>query len=120
MACYSGETTNLYKRIRTHYDGLDNNKTNNVLAQHSRDFHAGLNLSAKDFTLTVSRGQGNKLDRQAEEGVMILEDIKLRDRLESGLMREEEREDVRKVIIMNSRREFLQPLGGIKVKTSYL
>ena len=91
-----------------------------MLAVHKRLYHANLELDDKDFTLSVSRGQRDKLGRQAEEGVRIVDEIRNRDRIALQGPREGEKDKVEKIIIMNSRREFLQPLGGIRTTTSYL
>ena len=92
----------------------------NMLEIHKRLHHADLELDKKDLTLTVSRGQRDKPGCQAEEGVWIMDEIRKRDRIASGGPREGERDKVVKVMIMNSHREFLQPLGGITITTSYL
>ena len=63
--------------------------------------------------------QSTPLRRQAEEGTRILEEIALRDKLASTIVERRDGEE-KNAIVMNSRREFYQPLGGIIAKAAYL
>ena len=64
--------------------------------------------------MEVSRGKKSAFQPQAEEGAKIVLEIDNRDRMALGkeVQEVEEKDNIRKIIILNSRREFHQPLGG--------
>ena len=60
-----------------------------------------------------------QLGRQAEEGAKIMTEIAVSNMM-ARKMKVEGREEVKRVIVMNSCCEFHQPLGGVETRTSYL
>ena len=118
MAKYFGETTNVYKRASTHFNGFNKGKWDNVLHAHRQQYHANQNITEENFLMEVMSQQQLPLERQAMEGVAIIAAIGDRDNLRKVVGRQETEHE--EVVIMNSRREFQQPLGGIKCSTSYL
>ena len=116
---YTGETTNLYRRSKQHFTGLTRRAKKSVLYQHMEDQHPSTDVARDNFNLKVTGNQATALGRQAEEGVLILQELRDIDRLNSAPARRREREG-RRSLILNSRGEFHQPLGGIKTRTSYL
>ena len=118
-ATYTGETTNIFRRLQQHGDGLRDDKEDNVLAQHTRTYHPDETLTLRDFALEQLGIQGAPLRRQAEEGARILAAIAHRDSLATMPRGERDREE-KQAIVMNSRREFFQPLGGIIMRPGYL
>ena len=115
---YFGETTNIFKRASDHFEGLIKGDKDSVLSNHVQLFHANQSMTTIDFTMEVVSQQALPIQRQAEEGVAIIAEIAERDNLAKAGVRE--RGELRRIEIMNSRREFQQPLGGLKCKTSYL
>ena len=99
--------------------GLQEEAADNVLHQHRVDFHPDQRLEQENFTFKVKPSQGGCLQRQAEEGTKIMLEIQNRNRMARG-MKVEEREGVTRTIVMNSRREFHQPLGGVETRTAYI
>ena len=116
---YTGETTNLYRRSKQHFTGLATRAKKSVLYQHMEDQHPNTDIARSNFDLKVTGNQATALGRQAEEGVLIIQELRDIDRLNSAPARRGEKEG-RRGLILNSRGEFHQPLGGIRTRTSYL
>ena len=64
------------------------------------------------------RQHSSELSRQAEEGTMIM--LELASMKQPLSDPEREGETRRKVVVLNGKSEFHQPLGGIRTTTSYL
>ena len=117
-ATYIGETSDVHRRLGQHLTGLENRRTDNILYQHSIQHHQGKPMEREDFKLEVTSNHKGPLSRQAEEGTRILLELASRAQDHPNLHREGE--STREVILMNSRSEFHQPLGGIETFTRYL
>ena len=115
--CYIGETTNLYRRTRQHFEGLRDRRQANVLHQHVSQHHPLQHLGRNDFTLQVTGRQRTAVGRQAEEGVRIMQEMANKDLTNSTKVGGQK---YTKLVLLNSKREFHQPLGGIRVQTKYI
>ena len=81
--------------------------------------HPDIELARSNFRVEITGNQAMPLGRQAEEGVLLLEELREVRKANSAPPRRVERGGGRSRIL-NSRGEFHQPLGGVKVTTSYL
>ena len=107
----------MFRRAEQHFKGLARHKHDSVLFQHAIQHHPHLTLDRKDYDLKVTRHHSTPISRQAEEGTRIMLDL-ASDRGANFLMEGEG--EGGSVEIVNSRREFHQPLGGIRTPTTYL
>ena len=89
-----------------------------MLHAHSQQYHAHQTITKEDFHMEVVSQHQLPLERQAMEGTSIVAAIGARDNLRK--VRRGEEGEQEEVVIMNSKRKFQQPLGGIKCSTSYL
>ena len=115
-ACYVGETSDMFRRAEQHFKGLARHKHDSVLFQHAIQHHPHLTLDRKDYDLEVTRHHSTPISRQAEEGTRIMWELAHR----QGMVSPSKGESYEKLVLLNSRSEFHQPLGGIKTCTSYL
>ena len=116
---YTGETTNLYRRGKQHFTGLEKRTRKSALYLHMEEEHPNIEPKRSNFKLEVTGYQRTALGRQAEEGAIILQELKDLEKRNLAPARRGEGEGGGGQIL-NSRGEFHQPLGGIKTRTSFL
>ena len=94
---YSGESGHsAYYRGNFHLDGLRKQSANSVLHNHNLDHHPNHKMTSDDFAMVVEGNYARAILRQSQEGVAIATSIR-------------EKEVGESVVVMNSKREFMQP-----------
>ena len=101
-----------YSRGISHWTGLERRAKQSVLHQHSADVHGGQNhqLHPEDFAMSVVQSHRSSLPRQVQEGTIISNQLKLRDR-EVKCKVDQPR------LVLNSKTEFNQP-GMVQPRAS--
>ena len=103
-AVYHGETgSSSYWRGKFHLEGLLNRKPDSALYQHLLNFHPSRHPSMRDFRMHTAAVYKRPIVRQSREGLEINSAIR-------------DRQQGKKIVLLNSRNDFHQP--GV-VRTSY-
>ena len=108
----------MFRRAGQHVNGLRDRRRDSVLHQHAVLHHPHQPLDKRDFRLEVTSQHKTPLSRQAEEGIRIMLELANTDRKPSN--RKEGGESYKELVLLNSKSEFHQPLGGIRTFTKYL
>ena len=109
-SCYYGESgSTAYTRGKSHVEGLLRKDNNNVLFEHNMEVHPELELAPNAFKMDLTGRHSTCLSRQSSEGIEIANKIRERDKFR----------DKKKIIIMNSKRQFHQP-GLLVPKISHI
>ena len=116
LGVYVGESRNLFQRSKQHADALRKKSETSVLFRHMCEDHPEVaendvnKTDFKNFEFKPGREAKSPLERQATEGAELVKLIK-----ES---KEKNKLGQSQHIIFNSKSEFNQPAGLLKVKTT--
>ena len=69
--------------MKQHTTGLENKQKKSVIYQHLIQHHPNLERDRSNYTMKVTGTHHSALGRQAEEGVLIMEEVRTVDRIAS-------------------------------------
>ena len=111
---YIGETKSVFTRFEKHVDLLRRKSDASVLHKHTRDDHPNEELTEDDYEFKPTKKNSSALERQAAESAFLQREI----RAQQELSNEPAIKKYKQIKILNSRGEFHQPAGLIKVRSS--
>ena len=109
---YIGETKSIYQRLKKHTKKMIKENKDSVLHNHAKDAHPNKTMTPLDYKYEVTGKYKSPLERQAGESSILQLEI---EKSEEKNNDDQTKKLPKKVHILNSKGEFHQPAGLVKV-----